>query len=175
MKKRIHQTKALSHNVHRSIFLCAVLLALVSLSACKDKHDNAELIIGKWAVESYRYQCYDHTAEQNEDVTYTPTDNNYIGYDTVEFYSDGATRWHMNDLYVQSGMYDDANRNFNWYIQGDSLIVYAGQRDNSRWRFGIKELNDKTLVVEDFHTVLPMYGHHHLDITETYKFKKSSK
>lgn len=144
------------------------MLSVALLTACVTGND--ELVVGKWAVENCRVVVDDHTDGTHSDVTTTPADTTYIGYDTVEFKSDGTTRWHMNDRYVAGGMYSSPYRDFNWYVTGDSLIVWAESYENRMFAFEIKTLDRGALIVEQHSTTPEEYGHHHLEQTLCYTF-----
>lgn len=155
----------------KNLLLGALLCALGMFAACGDK-DNSSLIVGKWEVQNIHYVVDDHTAGTHNEYTLNATDSTYIGYDTVEFDADGTTRWHLNDRYVQEGMYPYSYRDFNWYIKGDSLIVWVEFESNRWFTFDIKELDGKKLVVEEYYDKPEEYSHHHLEGTNRYTFKR---
>lgn len=149
---------------------CMVILGIVAMTACKpkEKTSNKELIVGKWEVKTYYHWCHDFT---NENLSYEESanlpDTNYVGYDAVKFNADGTSRWHMSDLYVQQGMYDNPYRTFNWQIREDTLIV------SYDWKFTIKELNIEKLVIESYiNNGHEEYSHHHLEQTHRYTLKR---
>jgi len=151
-----------------------LLIAIVLMTACDPKKPgNEELIVGKWEVETYYHWSHDFTAETYEEVTYMPADTDYIGYDSVEFNADGTSRWHMSDLYVSEGMYSDPYRDFNWLVSSDSLFVYTGTLENAMWKFAIKELDSKKLVVEEYvNNEHPLYSQHHWEQIHRYTCKR---
>ena len=152
-----------------------LLIAIVVMTACDPKKpSNEELIVGKWAVETYYHWSHDFTAETYEEVTYLPSDTDYIGYDSVEFNADGTSRWHMSDLYVSEGMYSDPYRDVNWLVSGDSLFVYTGTLENAMWKFAIKELDSKKLVVEEYkNNEHPLYSQHHREQIHRYTLERA--
>lgn len=155
----------------KTLLLGALLCAIGMFAACGDK-DNLNPIVGKWDVQNIHHVVDDHTAGTHNEYTQNVTDSAYVGYDTVEFNADGSTRWHMNDRYVQQGRYPYSYRDFNWYIKGDSLIVWAESEENRWFTFEIMELDGKKLVVEEYYDNPEEYGHHHLEGTNRYTFKK---
>lgn len=130
------------------LIICATLIALVAMIACTDKDSSnyKELIVGKWELTSYHNWFHNCTDEMGSyDIIYNLPDTNYLGYDSVEFTSDGTTQWHMNNLYLQGSLDSDPYKNFTWHISNDSLFVYPAQ-----WKFEIKELDTKALVIEQY-------------------------
>lgn len=148
-----------------------VILGIVAITACKpkEKTSDKELIVGKWEVKTYYHWYNDFTNESlSFEETATLPDTSYQGYDIIEFNSDGTTRWHMSDRYVQQGMYDNPYRTFNWQIRDDTLIV--GQE----WKFAIKELNIEDLVIErHINNGHEEYSHHHWEQTHRYTLKRA--
>lgn len=158
----------------KTLIIFAALFALVAMIACNDKTDNKELIVGKWEVQTCYHWYHDFTDESLsfEEIS-APADTNYIGYNSAEFNADGTSRWHMNDRYVQGGMFTDPFRHFNWCISEDSLFVYTGTLENAMWKFAIKELDGKNLVVEEYtNNGHQDYSHHHWEQILRYTFKR---
>ncbi|MBP5516114.1 MAG: hypothetical protein J6X86_04100 [Bacteroidales bacterium] len=152
---------------------CIAFVSLALITACgNDDTDYDEQIVGKWEVQNIHYTVDDHTAGTHNEYTVNATDSIYIGYDTVEFNADGTTRWHMNDRYVQQGMFPYSYWDFNWYIKGDSLIVWFESKEHRWVTFEIKELDNKNLVVEKYYNNPEEYSHHHLEGTDRYTFKR---
>lgn len=145
-----------------------LLFAIVVMAACDPKKPgNEELIVGKWEVETYYHWSHDFTAETYEEVTYLPSDTDYIGYDSVEFNADGTSRWHMSDLYVCSGMFTDPYKHFSWIIDDDTLII------SSQEKYAIKELNNENLVIEEYvNNGHEEYSHHHWEQIHRYTLKR---
>lgn len=157
----------------KTLIIFAILFAIVAMIACNDKTEYKDLIVGKWEVQTYYHWFHDFTAETYEDGTCSPSDTNYIGYDSVEFDADGISHWHMNDRYVQGGMFTDPIRHFNWCISEDSLFVYTGTLENAMWKFAIKELDGENLVVEEYkNNGHSEYSHHHWEQIQRYTFKR---
>jgi hypothetical protein len=97
-----------------------------------------------------------------------------VGYDAAEFYADGTTRWHMSDKYVHDGMFTDPYRHFEWRISGDSLFVSTNWFEGSVLKYAIKELNNETLVIEQYtNNGHSEYSHHHWEQTQCYTFKRT--
>ncbi len=158
----------------KTLIIFATFFALVAMIACNDKTDYKELIVGKWEVQTCYHWYHDFTDESLsfEEIS-APADTNYIGYDSAEFNADGTSRWHMNDRYVQGGMFTDPFRHFNWCISEDSLFVYTGTLENAMWKFAIKELDGKNLVVEEYtNNGHQDYSHHHWEQILRYTFKR---
>lgn len=152
-------------------FTIAALLGICMFVACAP--DNEDKIVGKWVVTRYRSIVHDITSGTYEDVTYTETDTEYPGYDTVEFKADGTTLWHMNDYYVQSGLFSNPYREYDWLIRSDKLYIYSGTLENNRWDYSILELNRNKLYIEGSHdNYPPLYGHHYIEETRYYTFKR---
>ena len=145
------------------------------VSCNKNNQSKEELIVGKWDVMTYHGWFHDFTLDTHQDVTCTPaTDTNYVGYDAAEFYADGTTRWHMSDKYVHDGMFTDPYRHFEWRISGDSLFVSTNWSDGSVLKYAIKELNNETLVIEQYtNNGHSEYSHHHWEQTQCYTFKRT--
>ena len=156
----------------KKINLLVALFAIATMTACHNDPDYNELIVGKWDLQKIHYIVDDHTNGTHNDYTDLTTDTNYVGYNTVEFNANGTTRWHMNDRYVQDGMYDYTYRDFNWYITGDSLIIWCENMDNRWFSFEIKELDRTSLVVEEYYNHPAEYSHPHLEGTDCYTFKR---
>ena len=155
------------------MIVAAFVTSMVSCN--KDNQKNEELIIGKWDVQTYYNWEHDITCDSYIESTYTPaTDTNYRGYDASEFYADGTTRWHMSDKYVHDGMFTEPYKYFEWRINGDSLFVSTDWTTDDVARYAIKELDNETLVIEQYtnngHSV---YSHHHLEQTHCYTFKRT--
>ena len=154
-----------------------IVAALVTtmVSCNKNNQNNEELIIGKWDVMTYHSRLHDFTLGTDQDVTCTPaTDTNYVGYDAAEFYADGTTRWHMSDKYVHDGMFTEPYRHFEWRISGDSLFVSTNWFEGSVLKYAIKELNNETLVIEQYtNNGHSEYSHHHWEQTQCYTFKRT--
>lgn len=155
----------------RKMMLFAAMLAIAAMTACSPKTE--ELVVGKWAVSSIHTVGDDHTAGEHFDYTESPTDDYYIGYDTVVFNADGTTRWHMNDRYVRGGMFSSDYRDFNWYVTGDSLIVWVEFEANRCFAFEIKELDRSKLVAEQYSNTPEEYSHHHIEQTQCYTFSRA--
>ena len=155
------------------MMVAALVTTMVSCN--KNNQNNEELIVGKWDVMTYHSRLHDFTLDTYQDVTCTPaTDTNYVGYDAIEFYADGTTRWHMSDKYVHDGMFTDPYRHFEWRINGDSLFVSTNWATDDVARYAIKELNNETLVIEQYtNNGHPEYSHHHLEQTQCYTFKRT--
>lgn len=162
----------------KKIFFIGAMVSLIGMmSACDPTctcPSNEELIVGQWSVVSHRHVTHDLFTGHYEDVTMTPADSSYVGYDEAEFFVDGTMRWHMNDRYFHNGMFDSPYREFKWLINGDSLHIFPDRLDNAWWNFEIKQINSTALVVEDHHFINdpPLYGHHTMEITESYDFKR---
>ncbi|MBO6023779.1 MAG: hypothetical protein J6P83_02880 [Bacteroidales bacterium] len=161
----------------KKVLAMMIVAAFVTtmVSCNKNNQSKEELIVGKWDVQTYHCWLHDFTMDTYEDATYTPaTDTNYRGYDAAEFYSDGTTRWHMSDLYVHDGMYTEPYRHFEWRNSGDSLFVSTNWFEGSVLKYAIKELNNETLVIEQYtNNGHPEYSHHHLEQTQCYTFKRT--
>ena len=155
------------------MIVAAFVTTMVSCN--KNNQSKEELIVGKWDVMTYHGWFHDFTLDTHQDVTCTPaTDTNYVGYDAAEFYADGTTRWHMSDKYVHDGMYTDPYRHFEWRINGDSLFVSTNWFEGSVLKHAIKELNNETLVIEQYtNNGHPEYSHHHWEQTQCYTFKRT--
>ena len=160
----------------KKVFAIMIVAAFVTtlVSCNKNNPKNEELIVGKWDVQTYHSWVHDFTLDTHQDVTCTPaTDTNYVGYDAAEFYADGTTRWHMSDKYVHDGMFTDPYRLFEWRINGDSLSVSTNLEADDVARYAIKELNDETLVIEQYTNNEHLeYSHHHWEQTQCYTFKR---
>ena len=158
----------------KKVFAIMIVAAFVTtmVSCNKNNQSKEELIVGKWDVQTYHCWLHDFTMDTYEDATYTPaTDTNYRGYDAAEFYSDGTT---LSDLYVHDGMYTEPYRHFEWRISGDSLFVSTNWSDGSVLKYAIKELNNETLVIEQYtNNGHSEYSHHHLEQTHCYTFKRT--
>ena len=149
-----------------------MILGIVAIISCERKDiepSKAELIVGNWDVKNYYHLYHDFTDENlSSDASFTLPDSNYIGYDAMEFKSDGTTRWHRNDLYVQQGLYDDPYETIHWQIIDDTLIF------GSQWKYAIKELNNKNLVIEEYvNNGHEEYGHHHWEQIHRYTLKRA--
>ena len=155
------------------MIVAAFVTTMVSCN--KNNQSKEELIVGKWDVMTYHGWFHDFTLDTHQDVTCTPaTDPNYVGYDAAEFYADGTTRWHMSDKYVHDGMFTDPYRHFEWRINGDSLFVSTNWFEGSVLKYAIKELNNETLVIEQYtNNGHPEYSHHHWEQTQCYTFKRT--
>ena len=155
------------------MIVAAFVTTMVSCN--KNNQSKEELIVGKWDVMTYHGWFHDITLDTHQDVTCTPaTDTNYVGYDAAEFYADGTTRWHMSDKYVHDGMFTDPYRHFEWRINGDSLFVSTNWFEGSVLKYAIKELNNETLVIEQYtNNGHPEYSHHHWEQTQCYTFKRT--
>ena len=155
------------------MIVAAFVTTMVSCN--KNNQSKEELIVGKWDVQTYHGWFHDFTLDTHQDVTFTPaTDTNYVGYDAAEFYADGTTRWHMSDKYVHDGMFTDPYRHFEWRISGDSLFVSTNWSDGSVLKYAIKELNNETLVIEQYtNNGHSEYSHHHWEQTQCYTFKRT--
>lgn len=155
------------------MIVAAFVTTMVSCN--KNNQSKEELIVGKWDVMTYHGWFYDFTLDTSQDITCTPTtDTNYVGYDAAEFYADGTTRWHMSDKYVHDGMFTDPYRHFEWRINGDSLFVSTDWAADNVARYAIKELNNETLVIEQYtNNGHPEYSHHHWEQTQCYTFKRT--
>ena len=155
------------------MIVAAFVTTMVSCN--KNNQSKEELIVGKWDVMTYHGWFHDFTLDTHQDVTCTPaTDTNYVGYDAAEFYADGTTRWHMSDKYVHDGMFTDPYRHFEWRISGDSLFVSTNWSDGSVLKYAIKELNNETLVIEQYtNNGHSEYSHHHWEQTQCYTFKRT--
>ena len=155
------------------MIVAAFVTTMVSCN--KNNQSKEELIVGKWDVMTYHGWFHDFTLDTHQDVTCTPaTDTNYVGYDAAEFYADGTTRWHMSDKYVHDGMYTEPYRHFEWRISGDSLFVSTNWSDGSVLKYAIKELNNETLVIEQYtNNGHSEYSHHHWEQTQCYTFKRT--
>jgi hypothetical protein len=80
----------------------------------------------------------------------------------------------MSDLYVHDGMYTEPYRHFEWRISGDSLFVSTNWFEGSVLKYAIKELNNETLVIEQYtNNGHPEYSHHHWEQTHCYTFKRT--
>ena len=154
-----------------------IVAAFVTTMVSCNKYNQSkeELIVGKWDVMTYHGWFHDFTLDTHQDVTCTPaTDTNYVGYDAAEFCVDGTTRWHMSDKYVHDGMFTDPYRHFEWRINGDSLFVSTNWSDGSVLKYAIKELNNETLVIEQYtNNEHSEYSHHHWEQTQCYTFKRT--
>ena len=161
----------------KKVFAIMIVAAFVTtmVSCNKNNPKNEELIVGKWDVQTYHSWVHDFTLDTHQDVTCTPaTDPNYVGYDAAEFYADGTTRWHMSDKYVHDGMFTDPYRDFEWRINGDSLFVSTNLEADDVARYAIKELNNGTLVIEQYtNNEHSEYSHHHWEQTQCYTFKRT--
>ena len=155
------------------MIVAAFVTTMVSCN--KNNPKNEELIVGKWDVQTYHSWVHDFTLDTHQDVTCTPaTDPNYVGYDAAEFYADGTTRWHMSDKYVHDGMFTEPYKYFEWRINGDSLFVSTDWTTDDVARYAIKELDNETLVIEQYtNNGHPEYSHHHLEQTQCYTFKRT--
>ena len=155
------------------MIVAAFVTTMVSCN--KNNQSKEELIVGKWDVMTYHGWFHDITLDTSQDITCTPaTDTNYVGYDAAEFYADGTTRWHMSDKYVHDGMFTDPYRHFEWRISGDSLFVSTNWFEGSVLKYAIKELNNETLVIEQYtNNGHPEYSHHHWEQTQCYTFKRT--
>ena len=155
------------------MIVAAFVTTMVSCN--KNNQSKEELIVGKWDVMTYHGWFHDFTLDTHQDVTCTPaTDTNYVGYDAAEFYADGTTRWHMSDKYVHDGMFTDPYRHFEWRISGDSLFVSTNWFEGSVLKYAIKELNNETLVIEQYtNNGHSEYSHHHWEQTQCYTFKRT--
>ena len=155
------------------MIVAAFVTTMVSCN--KNNPKNEELIVGKWDVQTYHSWVHDFTLDTHQDVTCTPaTDTNYVGYDAAEFYADGTTRWHMSDKYVHDGMFTEPYKYFEWRITGDSLSVSTNWAEDDVARYAIKELNDETLVIEQYtNNEHSEYSHHHWEQTQCYTFKRT--
>ena len=155
------------------MIVAAFVTTMVSCN--KNNQSKEELIVGKWDVQTYHGWFHDFTLDTHQDVTCTPaTDTNYVGYDAAEFYADGTTRWHMSDKYVHDGMFTDPYRHFEWRISGDSLFVSTNWFEGSVLKYAIKELNNETLVIEQYtNNGHSEYSHHHWEQTQCYTFKRT--
>ena len=153
------------------MIVAAFVTTMVSCN--KNNQSKEELIVGKWDVMTYHGWFHDITLDTSQDITCTPaTDTNYVGYDAAEFYADGTTRWHMSDKYVHDGMFTDPYKHFEWRINGDSLFVSTDWFEGSVLKYAIKELNNETLVIEQYtNNGHPEYSHHHWEQTQCYTFK----
>ena len=157
------------------LVIMTIAMSLTTLVSCnKNNPSHKELVVGKWDVQTYHHWLHDINDDTYEDVTCTPaTDPNYRGYDAAEFYADGTTRWHMSDLYVHDGMYNDPYRHFEWRINGDSLFISTNWVEDNVTKYAIKELNKETLIIEEYtNNKHPEYHHHHLEQTHCYTFKR---
>lgn len=163
MKKTLKKTSVL-------LFVAA---ALFTFSACKE--DYSELVVGQWEVKTAYHWSHDFTDESlSWEETLTPTDSNYIGYDSLEFYANGTMRWHMNDLYCANGMFDNPNVSYEWRIDGDSLLL------SHDWvnvdKYAIKTLDKKNLVIEQYtNNEHEEYSHHHLEQIHRYTLNRCTK
>ena len=155
------------------MIVAAFVTTMVSCN--KNNQSKEELIVGKWDVMTYHGWFHDFTLDTSQDITCTPaTDTNYVGYDAAEFYANGTTRWHMSDKYVHDGMFTDPYRHFEWRINGDSLFVSTNWFEGSVLKYAIKELNNETLVIEQYtNNGHPEYSHHHWEQTQCYTFKRT--
>ena len=160
--------------MRKNILIGAIMCAFGMMTSCKnDDLSNKDLIVGKWDVLNVHEMMDDHTAGTHEDYIISPTDSVYVGYDSVRFNDDQTTRWYMSKRYVHDGMYPYSYKDFNWYVDGDSLIIWAEHFGN-RWRsFVIKELNRNTLVIEEYYNRPAEYSHHHMEGTECFTFKRT--
>ena len=161
----------------KKVLAMMIVAAFVTtmVSCNKNNPKNEELIVGKWDVQTYHSWVHDFTLDTHQDVTCTPaTDPNYVGYDAAEFYADGTTRWHMSDKYVHDGMFTEPYKYFEWRINGDSLSVSTNWTENDVARYAIKELNNETLVIEQYtNNEHSEYSHHHWEQTQCYTFKRT--
>jgi len=159
--------------------LILAIFVLVAMTACTPVEENVnykELVLGEWDVQTYRNIYHDFTDGQTEDESFDVTDPDYVGYDAAGFNADGSMWWHMNDLYLDLSMHTDPYRDFNYRMNGDSLIIYAGSPDNVWWNFVIKELDNETMVVEGYNADhQPLYNHHEWEEFEYYTFKRATK
>lgn len=152
-------------------FICMAILGIVAMIACEPKNvkpDYEKQIAGNWEVKTYYHWYHDFTDENlSFETSVTLPDANYQGYDSIEFKTDGTSRWHMTDLWVQQSMFDDSYRTLNWQIVGDTLIVdFAG-------KFAIKELNNENLVIEQYrNNGHEEYSHHHSEQIHRYTLKR---
>jgi hypothetical protein len=146
------------------------------MTACgdKEKPEYEDLIAGKWEVKTYYHWCHDLTDESlSGEFTYILPDTNYQGYDSAEFNADGTTRWHMSDRWVSQGMYSDAYRNFEWRIDGDSLLISPNWATGNISKYAIKNLDSENLVVEEYtNNVQYDFNHHHLEQIHRYTFRR---
>ena len=157
------------------LFLCTAVLAFVALTACKDENNNADLIVGRWEVQSYYWWDHDITTETYAEGTSSPSDSIYIGYDSIEFNSDGSSRWHMSNCWVQGDMYDNPYRTFEWRISGDALLVSPNWVEDNISKYTIKELNNANLVIENYsNNEHEEYSHHHREQIERYTLKRAN-
>lgn len=135
----------------------------------------ADLIVGRWEVQSYYWWDHDITTETYAESTCSPSDSIYIGYDSIEFNSDGNSRWHMNDKWVHDGMYDNPYKTFEWRISGDTLLVSPNWVEDNISKYTIKELNNTNLVIENYwNNGHEEYSHHHLEQIERYTLKRAN-
>lgn len=152
-------------------FIGMVILGIVAMIACDPqnvKPSYEKQIVGKWEVKTYYHWYHDFTDEKTYETLITLPDTNYQGYDSIEFKTDGTSRWHMTDRYVQQGMHDDPYKTFNWQIIDDTLII------SSEWKFAIKELNNENLLIEQYmNNGHEEFGHHHLEQIHRYSLKRA--
>ena len=162
----------IKRDMKKLLTLSTVLLALAVMTACSKKND--ERIVGKWEVKTYYYWNHDLTDESlSEEATITLPDTTYAGYDWVEFREGGTTRWHMSDRWVREGLHTDPYRDFEWRISGDSLLVSSNWVADNISRYAIKELDSKTLVIEQYtNNGHEEYSHHHREQIHRYTFKR---
>ena len=159
----------------KSVILCAVVFALTAMTGCGDKEKPGykDLIVGQWEVTTYYHWYHDFTDESLSEVTYTLPDTTYQGYDAAMFNADGTTRWHMSDRWVSQGMYTDPYRNFEWRIDGDTLLVSPDWVADNISKYAIKKLDNTTLVIEKYlNNEHPEYSHHHWEQIHRYTFRR---
>ena len=156
--------------------ICVLFISLIAMGACKPKEKTSykELIVGKWEVKKYYTWYHDFTDESlSFEETTTLPDTSYQGYDSAEFNANGTTRWHMSDRWVSQGMYSDPYRNFEWRIDGDSLFVSPNWVADNISKYAIKELDNETLVIEEYlNNEHPDYSHHHWEQIHRYTFRR---
>lgn len=153
-----------------------MILTIATMVACgkKDIPGYKDLIVGQWEVKTYYYWVHDLTdGSQSDEITYTLPDTTYQGYDSAEFNANGTTRWHRSDLWVSQGMYSDPYRNFEWRINGDSLLVSPNWATGNISKYAIKKLDSENLVIEEYsNNGHPDYSHHHLEQIHRYTFHR---
>ena len=159
----------------KTLMVCAAMFTLATMTACGGKdiggNEYNELIVGHWDVTTYHlwvndlYNGRSWPDGYSQDVTYNLPDTSYSGYDAVEFNADGTMRWHMNDRMVSEGGYSDPYVNGNWTVRLDSLIT-------NDTRYGIKQLDSETLVIEDYYKVSSYQNHHGWERINHYTFRR---
>lgn len=150
-----------------------VAIVAMAMVSCNKGSNYQEQIVGKWEVKTYHLWIHDLNDEDpwamgdsySREETWNLPDTNYSGYDAAEFNADGTMRWHMTDRMVIEGGYADPYINANWYISGDSLMI-------DETKYAIKEINDGSLVIEDYYRVNSYQSHHGWERTNCYAFER---